>query len=106
MQHAGPNARRAGVGLLHVASETAELPSGGRVSAVGFGGRCWGVAIIVVMVMMANWRCCELRGCSWLAQESGRVVVPHANCAAEGEQARRGSGWPGLRWAVEWPVGE
>ena len=70
----------------------------GGVSAVGVGGWCWGVAIIVVVVMMmANWRCCELRGCSWLAQESGRVVVPHANCAAEGEQARRGSGWPGLR---------
>ena len=29
MQHAGPNARRAGVGLLHVASETA-LSTGRR----------------------------------------------------------------------------
>ena len=93
MQHAGPNARRAGVGLLHVASETAESSGGG----VGVGVGCWGVAIIVVvMLMMANWRCCE-GVAGWLAQESGRVVVPHANCAAEGEQARRGSGWPGLR---------
>lgn len=46
-----------------------------------------------------------------LAQESGRVLVPHAKfriVPRKGERARRGSGWPGCRWwaAVERAVGE
>lgn len=67
MQHAGPNARRAGVGLLHVASETVESSGGGK--GVGGGSR-W-----------ATLGCGDsggggdddgtggvvLRGCCWLA---------------------------------------
>jgi len=41
MQHAGPNARRAGVGLLHVASETALSTGGGRCVGGVSGGYYW-----------------------------------------------------------------
>ena len=96
MQHAGPNARRAGVGLLHVASETAESSGGG----VGVGVGCWGVAIIVVvMLMMANWRCCEgVAG----SGERARLEFACGTRRIVPRKARRGSGWPGWRW---WAVG-
>ena len=62
MQHAGPNARRAGVGLLHVASETAALSTGG-----GVGGRCWGCG-----------ECC----CGDNGDDDGELAVLRGCCAA------------------------
>jgi len=73
MQHTGPNARRAGVGLLHVASEMAI--STGRVRCVGGGavGEEFGGVVDEAIVMMANGRCCwcsgELAGASCPARE-------------------------------------
>lgn len=72
MQHAGPNARRAGVGLLHVASETAESSGGGR--GVGGGCRCW-------VLGCGDYRggdvddgeLAVLRGCSGLAGSGERA---------------------------------
>lgn len=110
MQHAGPNARRAGVGLLHVASETAESSGGGR--GVGGGCRCW---------VLACGDCCGgdvddgglavLRGCSWLAGSGERARRGPARELCRGRRA--GEAWQRLArvevswwWAVEQAVGE
>ena len=102
MQHAGPNARRAGVGSLHVASETAVL-SGGGGRSVGDGCLWWAVLGCGDCDDDGDGELAVLRGCCWLrAQESGRVAfVPHANldedCAAERRGEKRASGWSGWR---------
>ena len=72
----------------------------GGVSAVGVGVGCWGVAIIVVvMLMMANWRCCEgVAG----SGERARLKFACGTRRIVPRKARRGSGWPGWRW---WAVG-
>ena len=62
MQHAGPNARRAGVGLLHVASETAVLSGCGE--DVGDGSR-WAV-LGCGDYDDGDGELAVLRGCSWL----------------------------------------
>ena len=82
------------------------------VSAGGVGGVANVVVVVVVMMamMMANWRCCE--GAVLLAGsgERARLLLEFA-CGTRRivpRKARRGSGWPGLRWwaAVERAVGE
>ena len=75
----------------------------GRMSVVGVGGRCWDVAIM--MMAMANWRCCEgVAG----SGERARLEFACGTRRIVPRKARRGSGWPGLRWwaAVERAVGE
>ena len=105
MQHAGANARRAGVGLRHVAGETALWTGGGRGCGeyCGDDGDDGGVEVLRGCCAVP---CCAVLCCAvLLAQESGRVCsTPRAgqeDCAAEGEAWQRLA-----RVAVERAVGE
>lgn len=73
---------------------------------MGGGG---GVAnVVMIAMMMANWRCCE--GAVLLAGSGERARLLEFACGTRRivpRKARRGSGWPGLRWwVVERAVGE
>jgi len=100
MQHAGANARRAGVGLLHVASEMA-LYGGRSVGGGGVGG------------VVGRWCCWASGECDDGDGELAvlvlllRRVVPRqeeqTRPRREGEARGPGSGWLGWsdgRWAV------